>query len=818
MDQKVKILRRHGPAILGFGVLAALFYAPLLLGVRTFPEGDFTHHFLPFSLYQQQALTAAQLPLWNPYTYSGHPFLADTQAAVFYPISNLFLFLTLSWTAVGDRLYWLQVEAVVQVALAGYFSYLLVHALTRQRLAAFAAGCAFAFSGYLTGYPPLQLAVLRTAIWLPLLLYLLLRAMQEPQRWRWWIGAALTYAIAFFAGHPQTFLHSSYTIAAWALFLVGSTYSKKVDFSQKLTFFAQLTGLFLFLLLALGLSTAQLLPSLEFSQLSVRANVDYAYVSGGFPLQDTWQLLLPGVLTQFSPLYVSVVGLGLALIGFSYGRLRHERPEPAGRERLSDWAIDNHQPLPGPPQLGEGTVDDKSSNRQITLSSCHLVPLSPLFFGLLALIALLLAYGANGFLYPLAYHYAPGWNLFRGQERAAFLVALALSVLVGLGVAALPGLRYPTRRVLALVYAMVVAGGTYFFGLFWQLMGRSAISDGQYLLLAAVTVGLAMSLLVLLLLPGWRQRRSVLVVALVIANLFWANVTTNLDQFGPARKTILAPEMEALEAAVRAGGVDPAGLVGRVYNEFRLYEDYGMRQGIEDVWGSSPLRLARYAALFENFPLDRLWRLTGVAHVLTWRRELFEPSVVLAEFPQATDTTYLHQLLEPNPRAWLVHEVQPATDDEALAFLGDHTFALDQVGLMPVATLANRMTLPTGASSIQVVQPAAGHVRIMVESEAGGLLILSENWLPGWRVSNATCDGAACQHTLASNQPLVPLTAYRVDLTLMGVLVPSGAVTFDLVYRPMSVQLGLALSGGTILCVGLLVVWRGWARRRSNRR
>ena len=780
--QMRKTVGRHSPAILGFFLLAALFYAPLLLGIRTFPDGDFTHHFLPFSHYQQQALAAAQLPLWNPYTYSGHPFLADTQAAVFYPISNLLLLLTLPWTTVGERLYWLQVETVVQVALAGYFVYLLVHALTQRRLAAFAAGCAFAFSGYLTSYPPLQLAVLRTAIWLPLLLYLLWQALHEPQRWRWWIGAGIAYAVAFCAGHPQTFLHLSYTIAAWALFLLVGTQRKKLDIGEKSNFFAQLTGLLLFLLLALGLSAAQLLPSLEFSQITVRANVDYGYVSGGFPLQDTWQVLLPGVLTQFSPLYLGVVGLGLALIGLNYGRVSATNQSPNHRVILPGQAL------------------------------------SPLFFGLLALVALLLSYGGNGFLYPLAYHYAPGWNLFRGQERAAFLVVLALSVLVGLGLAALPTLRYPARRVLALFYAMLVAGGTYFFGLFWQLMGRSAISDGQYLLIAATTVGLAMSMVVLLLLPGWRRRRSLVVTGLVIANLFWANFTANLDQFGPERKTILAPEMEALGKAVSEAGVDPTGLGGRVYNEFRIYEDYGMRQQIEDVWGSSPLRLARYAALFDNFPLDRLWRLTGVTHILTWRRELFEASELLAEFPQATDTTYLHRLAEPNPRAWLVQEVQPATDAEALALLGDHTFDLEKVGLLPAEISTNRLTLPSGASNIQVTRQAAGQLRVTVTSEAGTFLILSENWLPGWRVVNATCgdDGAACPTNLSGNQRLATLTPYRVNLTLIGVLTPPGRVSFDLVYWPTSVQLGLAISGGTLLLLALLAGWHGWARRRSR--
>ncbi len=92
-------LRARGWAVVaGFVGLAALFYAPIVLGLRTFPDGDFTHHFLPFSLFLQDEVLAGRLPLWNPYTYGGHPFLADVQAAVFYPVSNALLGLTLPWT------------------------------------------------------------------------------------------------------------------------------------------------------------------------------------------------------------------------------------------------------------------------------------------------------------------------------------------------------------------------------------------------------------------------------------------------------------------------------------------------------------------------------------------------------------------------------------------------------------------------------------------------------------------------------------------------------------------------------------------------
>ena len=82
-------------------------------------------------------------------------------------------------------------------------------------------GLIFGFSGYLTGYPPLQLGVLRTAIWLPLILLLLLPANSGAFRWRRWLMAAAVHAVAFFAGHPQTFLFLSYAVGGWMLMQLG---------------------------------------------------------------------------------------------------------------------------------------------------------------------------------------------------------------------------------------------------------------------------------------------------------------------------------------------------------------------------------------------------------------------------------------------------------------------------------------------------------------------------------------------------------------------------------------------------------------------
>jgi hypothetical protein len=742
-----------------------LFFAPLLLGVATFPDGDFTHHFLPFSLFQHQALVGFTLPVWNPYTYSGHPFLADVQAAVFYPVSNVLLLLTWFVRDAAARLYLLQVEAAVQVILGGWFAGLLGRALTGRLLGGLVAGLAFAFSGYLTGYPPLQLAVLRTAVWLPLILWCVLRAWAKPGGWAWWLGAGLALAVAFLAGHPQTYLLISYTLVAWLLWLAW--------FSRG-AWGRQLAGVLLMVAVAAGVAAAQWLPSLEYLRLSVRASVDYAYASGGFPIQDTWQVLLPGVLTHYSPLYVGVVGLELAVCAVVWAAFGQARSYavPVGERRLS-W------------RAGIG------------------------FFGGLALAGLLLSYGDNGFLYPLFYRIAPGWQLFRGQERSAYLVALGLAVLAGYGAALAAQMPALWRRRAALIAGALTVAGVYAFGMLWQLPGRTAIGPNVYLLIAAMTLVLGMATALLMALPGWTIRRSVALLALLAANLMWANMMTNLEWVTPAQRVQEAPEVIALQAAV-AQGPAANGLPRRVYNEFRIYDDYGMRHEIEDVWGSSPLRLARYAALFAEFPLDRMWRLLGVGHVLTWRRELFGPSELLGEWPQSADTTYLHRLPDVNPRAWLVGEVMVASDAEAWAKLADHQFDLAAAALVPPDEAGRLEKVSPGAHEIALAQVADNRLRVHVNSEGGGLLVLAENWMPGWQVTELVCDdSSACRPEAGLFTPL------RVNLTLVGLFVPPGEVRFDLVYAPVSVQWGLWIGGATLAAMVMTLVVLATRRRRG---
>jgi hypothetical protein len=656
--------------------------------------------------------------------------------------------------------------------LAGWFAYLWTRDLTGSRWGGLIGGITFALSGYVTGYAPLQLAVLRTAVWLPLLLWCLGHGWQQPRRVRWWLGSIGALSAAMLAGHSQSFMLLGYAAAAWVICLA---------FAHRQSRIAAIIGTGLVAIATIGLTAAQWMPSLEFVRYSVRANVDYAFVSGGLALADFWQLILPGVLTQYSPLYIGVVGVALSVVAL-YALIRPRRAEA------------------------------------VSMTDNYLSVRAGILFCLgLVVFALLASLGGNGPLYPLLYRIAPGWSWFRGQERAAFLVVMGMSGLAAYGMALMPTLTPNARRRAAFLAGAVVVATVYAFGLLWQLPGRTAINQASYLLTAGMTLVLGLATAMLVLTPGWSARRQGWIVALLVVNLVWANAGTNQLAGTPADRVRVAPEVSALVEAVGQRSEAANGLPGRVYNEYRAYDDYGMRANVEDVWGSSPLRVARYEALFREFPLDRMWRLLGVEHVLTWRRELFGPSDLLAEFPQVTDTTYLHRLPEANPRAWVVPQAVVVDDVRALTLLADHEFDLAQRALLGSehAAFVAVEDAPAMGATVTLAQVAPEALRLTVQSDADAMLVVSETWLPGWEVADASCDGATCPD--ADEQGRAYFLPMRADLTLLGIWLPAGASEFVLRYDPPSVRVGLWISGGTLLLILVGALWLGnWRKRVAN--
>ena len=264
---------------------------------------------------------------------------------------------------------------------------------------------------------------------------------------------------------------------------------------------------------------------------------------------------------------------------------------------------------------------------------------------------------------------------FAGQERAIYVAAFSLSVLAGYGLAVLPSLADRLRRILGWgLFGAALAGASVFL-VFWLLPHRADIAVSKFFLIGALALLFAAAFAMLC--GAKRVTRTVLLLflPLLVSNLLLVNFSTNLTD-GPGVRSLLdrREATATLEAALELAR-DGSGPRPRVYNEFRLPDSSGLFVGWEDVWGSSPMRLFFYDSLFHDFPLHRLWELTGVGTVLTWREELPVASRLLEEFPGKGETDRIHALEVVSPRWWWAQKARRnVADRDAPGLLADPNF------------------------------------------------------------------------------------------------------------------------------------------------
>lgn len=158
---------------------------------------DHVRQIYPWRHFSTEQIKKIQLPLWNPYQFSGSPHLANFQTAIFYPLNIIYLFLPQisAWTVVY----------VLQVFLAGIITYLFCRKIGLSPPAAAIGAFSFAFS-------------LTMSVWLiysthghqfyllPLILYLI-EEYREKKRKSIFFWITIVLSFTFLAGRPLSFLY-----------------------------------------------------------------------------------------------------------------------------------------------------------------------------------------------------------------------------------------------------------------------------------------------------------------------------------------------------------------------------------------------------------------------------------------------------------------------------------------------------------------------------------------------------------------------------------------------------------------------------------
>lgn len=239
---------------------------------------DVFRQMIPWKSLSLELINSGQLPLWNPYSFSGEPLLANIQTTVFYPLSLLF-FLPINFD------YAWSLYIILSVIFGSLGTYLFIKSLGFNHYPSLLCALAFSFSGHMISW--LEWGVVtHSAIWLPWMLFSLNLWLKKHQPL-----ATLLLIFSGFAtltgGYPQESAYALILTAAYFFFLLYSHSQKSKIFTK---------GIILATTILL-LATPQLLPTYQlFGQSALKGDTSAS-------LFARTQLSPRHALTLFAPNY-----------------------------------------------------------------------------------------------------------------------------------------------------------------------------------------------------------------------------------------------------------------------------------------------------------------------------------------------------------------------------------------------------------------------------------------------------------------------------------------------------------------------------------
>jgi hypothetical protein len=150
------------------------------------------------------------------------------------------------------------------------------------------------------------------------------------------------------------------------------------------------------------------------------------------------------------------------------------------------------------------------------------------------------------------------------------------------------------------------------------------------------------------------------------------------------------------------------------------------------------------------------------------------------------------------PRAFLPRRVEVHTDGRAVLM----RLAATDFDPTAVAYIDQPLSLPEGCrGTAEIVEDLPCRVTVRMEADRPGLLVLADQWYPGW---NATVNGAAAPVVIA-------------NYALRGVPVPAGTSEVVFRYAPRSFTNGVLCSAIAGLAVLAWITYQGFKARTAGR-
>ncbi|MFH0924638.1 MAG: YfhO family protein, partial [bacterium] len=369
-------------------LLTIIFFHEVVFLKKFFQE-DFLGLNYPWKSFSATSIKKGQLPLWNPYEFSGKPFLADIQTAVLYPF-NLLLTIFVYKNKLGAWV--LEYQVLFHFFLFGIFMYLYVLELTKSRYSSFIAALACMFNGFMIPHAH-HVNIIHSGIWIPLV-FLFWEKFLKEHKYIYVVLCGITISLSILGGQPHVTFFILFAICFYFLFILIVDFEKLLAKKRLNT---TILSFLLVLVIGFGLAAVQLLPTSEFSNLIYRypsntggtLTYEEATTRRSLDFNKIGSLLIPNnpdfrnYLSPRDYLYFGIFPLFLALIGI--------------------FALRNKYTI---------------------------------FFVLLACTSLLLAFGKNAPLYQLIF-LVPGVNRFRIPTRFIYLFHFSMSVLAAYGIKSL---------------------------------------------------------------------------------------------------------------------------------------------------------------------------------------------------------------------------------------------------------------------------------------------------------------------------------------------------------------------------------------------
>lgn len=708
----------------------------------------FVHHY-------RESLLAGELPLWNPYTDSGAPFLAQWGTMVLYPLSLLMVILPMPWS--------LGFFCLLHFWIGGMGMRKLAEDLKLSPFTAALAGTLYIFNGAtLSGLMwPNYTVVLG---WLPWLLWCLRRAWTEGGRWT--LGAAVIGTMQMLSGVPEVILFTWFIALVWML---AAWWHE----GKPAKYFARFVGV---IALVSGLSAAQLLPFFQ--------TLDLSYRSPGFTTNN-WSIPLWG----WANLIVPMIRQIMTYQGTFFQQ---------GQEFISTYYC-------GATVIVLAVIGAVRSKRKLRW----------LWLGV-TLLGLVLAMGGNLPGYETIRQAIPIWSLVRFPVKFLYLAMPALILLAAFGWQTLANssnaMLFRDSKSFSRILGGIAAIMLVIVGIAWACKSdydNWPVIRSNTLIRFFVFAG-AMTLLRFILLEIDAFRRHALQLALLAlligdgclhypklnptlpAEVMQANIIREHHQF-PA---VTAENFYRVFITPKAENVLLLSTIPELEAEFlgrrsALWSNLNLLDSTPKVNGSSTLPL-KWQKLME----DKIYAMTNTP-----------PPAALLDFLGARYETSTKSAVDWMPRTNAFplvtagQTIEVSSDDQkVLAHVLSEKFAPLKEVLVPELPFPLPPPPPNPPhvkASVSELTIKAHTVSFKTEANQDTIAVIAQSWHPAW---HATVNGN-------------PVTVLRANYAFQAVQIPAGTSEVRLTYEDFEFSKGVKISALTALA---MLVMAFTLRKRSR--